>query len=204
MIYRKIPHRGSAEACAELLFSGSNDELVEGEALDKRLNDGEKIPLKEAVRIARAICEALEYAHGKKIIHRDIKPANVMLGKDGAVKVMDFGIAREAHDTLSRLTHVETSGTLAYMAPEQHLGLFNESTDLYALGATLYEMLAGETPFRGPDFLAQKREMIFKPLREAVPDVPKSVEEIVARCLQADKEKRYSSAGELKKALADV
>ena len=176
-------------------------ELVKGETVDEMLNRGKRPAIKEALRIACDVCRALEYAHGRRIIHRDIKPSNIMLASDGFVKVMDFGIAREAHDTLSRLTHVETSGTFSYMAPEQHLGAYDAGSDIYALGATLYEMLTLEPPFRGPDFLAQKREMVFKPLRDRAPEVPEELEKIVRRCLEAEREKRFQTAAAIKEAL---
>ncbi len=176
-------------------------ELVKGETVDEMLNRGKRPAIKEALRIACDVCRALEYAHGRRIIHRDIKPSNIMLASDGFVKVMDFGIAREAHDTLSRLTHVETSGTFSYMAPEQHLGAYDAGSDIYALGATLYEMLTLEPPFRGPDFLAQKREMVFKPLRDRAPEVPEELEKIVRRCLEAERGKRFQTAAAIKEAL---
>jgi serine/threonine protein kinase len=118
------------------------------------------------------------------------------------VKVMDFGIAKELKDTLTRLTGMlDTSGTFAYMAPEQHLGKFYKSSDIYSLGITFYEMICGELPFKGPDFLSQKRELAYKLPSEIIKDLPKEVESIISKCLDIDLEKRYKSADNL---LADL
>lgn len=172
-------------------------EYVDGKTLDNILDNKGKLSLKETLEIILPVCNALKYAHSKKIIHRDIKPSNIMVTNENFVKVMDFGIAREAKDTISRLTGKDTSGTLAYMAPEQHLGHYDVRSDIYSLGATIYEMLTGEFPFKGPDLLAQKERMIYRPIKELIPDIPEKVEGIIKKCLQSDKEKRYQTVEEL-------
>ncbi len=192
-IYDRIEESG----CIYLVF-----EYVDGETIDGILDRKGKCTLKETKKVMLAASSALEYAHGKKIIHRDIKPSNIMLSKEGWIKVMDFGIAREIKDTLSRLTGTDNSGTRAYMSPEQHLGTgFDARSDIYSLGVTMYEMLAGETPFKGPDFYLQKQMMAYCKLREICPELPENVEETITRCLQFDKHKRYKSAGELIEAI---
>jgi len=173
-------------------------EFVDGKTIEQLLNSGKKFEVTEAIKIAKQVCEALEYAHGKKIIHRDIKSSNVIVSSSGEAKVMDFGIAREAKDTYSRMTGKDTSGTLAYMAPEQEMGSYSEQSDIFSVGVCLYEMLTGEVPFNGPNFLAQKREMVYRKVRELNAGISEEIETIIDKCLQPEKEKRYQSAKELK------
>jgi serine/threonine-protein kinase len=172
-------------------------EYVDGKTINEILDERGRIDWKEVVRIVLDICEALSFAHKNKVIHRDLKPSNIMLTIDGKVKVLDFGIARELKDTISRISGKDTSGTLVYMSPEQHLGSYDERSDIYSLGVTMYEMLTGEVPFKGPEFYLQKTHMVYRPASEIVPDIPKRIDEIIAKCLQADKEKRYQSVEEL-------
>src|SRR5262249_43972817 len=122
-------------------------ELLEGETLRARLRKG-PVPEAEALTITRAVLAALGAAHKKGIVHRDIKPGNVFLCRDGGIKVMDFGIARAASD--ARLTGTGSQlGTPEYMSPEQAEGKPADArSDLYAVGALLYEMLTGEVPFQ--------------------------------------------------------
>jgi len=178
-------------------------EFVQGSTLEAIMEKKGKTAWKDCIKIGGAVCEALDYAHQRRIVHRDLKPSNIMLTEQGYVKVMDFGIAREAKDTVSRLSG-DTSGTLVYMAPEQHLGSYELRTDIFALGVTMYEMLTGEVPFKGPDFLVQKERMIYPPPRELAPDLPPKLDEIIGKCLQKDLEERYSSAGALKSALEEM
>ncbi len=172
-------------------------EYAEGRTIEEILNEGKKFNVKETCEIGGRVAKALEYAHGKKIIHRDIKPSNIMVGGSNKVKVMDFGIAREAKETMTRLTGVETPGTLAYMSPEQHVNRFDERSDIYSVGVTMYEMLTGEVPFKGPDYVTPKREMVYKKPSEIVKGAA-ALEKIIVKCLQAEPEKRYQSAEELK------
>jgi len=172
-------------------------EYIEGRSVAKMLDEGGAFTVDRAVRIMRGICEALSHAHGRGICHLDLKPSNVMCANEGYVKVMDFGIARTVKDTVSRVTGQQTAGTLAYMAPEQHIGKGGVGADIFSAGCTLYEMLTAEAPFRGPDYLAQKREMVYRPASEHVPRVPQKLDEVIAKCLQSDVEKRYGTAIEL-------
>src|SRR5215831_1775552 len=139
-------------------------ELVPGETLADRIQRG-AIPIEEALPIAKQICEGLETAHEKGIIHRDLKPANIKLTKDGAVKVLDFGLARmrETGGVATNLSNSPTLmsaasmpgmilGTAAYMSPEQAKGRpVDGRTDIFAFGAVLYEMLTGRPAFEGED-----------------------------------------------------
>ena len=136
-------------------------------------------------------------AHKNHVLHRDLKPSNIMDDKDGYAKVMDFGIAREAKDSITRLTQSETVGTPAYMAPEQHMGRCARASDIYSLGVCLYESLTGQLPFPGPDFLAQKERMKYPPPQFLNPELPKEVELLFAATLALDPKLRVSDAVEL-------
>ena len=128
-------------------------EYVDGESLAKRkaASPGGCLTLRELRPLTGQLCAALDYAHGvAKIVHRDLKPGNLLLTRDGQLKVTDFGIARSLSDTHTRLTGRvgNTSGTLSYMSPQQLQGEDPAaSDDIYALGATLYELLTGKPPF---------------------------------------------------------
>lgn len=170
-------------------------EFVDGETLDQRLDRG-ALSVEEVRRVLRDVCAALSFAHERKVAHRDLKPSNVMLTKQGFAKVMDFGIAREIKDTASRLTASDTSGTLAYMAPEQEIGRFDSRSDIFALGVTIYEALSGERPFPGPNFTLQKEKMVFRPLSELVPQAPENLRAAIERCLRYDAKERFQTVGE--------
>jgi len=127
-------------------------EYIEGQTLEEMLDarDDRKLPLEELLPIVGGIADALDYAHGRDpaILHRDIKPSNIMISEDGAAKLLDFGIARELKDSMTRVTGKETAGTLLYMSPEQFSGdAPSPAGDIYALGATIYECLSGQPPF---------------------------------------------------------
>ena len=126
-------------------------EYLQGQTLAALLREVHPLPEPDAVKIASRICEALDYMHVHKIVHRDLKPQNIMICNDGSIRIMDFGIAKSLK--MRRLTFVGFSpsmGTPDYMAPEQVKGKRgDERTDIYALGAILYEMATGATPFEG-------------------------------------------------------
>ena len=175
-------------------------EYVDGRNLS-HLIDNEKISLNKSIDIGTQVLEGLKYAHTKGVIHRDLKPSNIMITKRGRAKILDFGIARVAYNTLYTFTG-QTSGTPAYMAPEQHLGeKVDQRCDIYSFGATLYEMLTGELPFKGADLLVAKREKKIIPPTEINPKIPKYIEEIILQCLEPDKENRPKNAEELIKRL---
>ncbi len=133
---------------------------VEGESLRQRLERERQLPLEDAVLVARAVAAALDYAHRQQVVHRDIKPENVML-HDGEAMVTDFGIAKALTAAAAdSLTQTGTAvGTPAYMSPEQASGEveLDARSDIYSLGAMLYEMLSGVTPFTGPTVQARSR-----------------------------------------------
>jgi serine/threonine protein kinase len=174
-------------------------EYVEGETLAHRVASLGKLSEDETRRIGIAICHGLAHAHEKRVIHRDLKPANVLLGKDGSIKIADFGIARACRDSVSRLTsQKDDSGTLSYMSPEQMMGESSEASDIYSLGAVLYELLSGEPPFHTGDISAQIREKPPRPLE----GVSLELNAIVLRCLEKNPEARYAHVRDLSEALS--
>lgn len=183
-------------------------QLVAGKTWERLIFENRKLSWQNTARIAVDVLRALEYAHGRGVIHRDMKASNVLVrAADGAATVMDFGIAKMT--TSSRLTATgQTMGTVRYMSPEQVRGQDVEaSTDLYSLGATIYESLTGETPFDG----ATHFEIMSKHLTEAPRppsshgvELPRELEDLVLRCLAKSPAERHSSARELRKLLENV
>ena len=175
--------------------------FLEGQPLSERIKQG-PLKLPEALSTAIQMAEGLEAAHEKGITHRDIKPDNVMLmkGSRGLVKLMDFGLAQLAGS--SKLTqHGTTLGTMAYMSPEQAEGADTDHhTDIWSLGVVLYEMVAGEQPFRGefdPAVVFSIMHESPEPLTAVRTGVPKELEHIVNKCLAKKTEERYQHADEL-------
>ncbi|HET9133911.1 MAG TPA: protein kinase [Gemmatimonadales bacterium] len=166
--------------------------LVEGETLTERIAREGKLPVREALRIAREAAEALGHAHARGIVHRDIKPGNILL-MAGHALVADFGIARAAvQDGQQSLTRTGFAiGTPQYMSPEQATGAtdIDARTDVYALGAVLYEMLAGTPPFSGPTAQAVLAKSLTEdpaPLETRVADLPPTVTRLVSQALARD------------------
>ncbi|MBZ5579304.1 MAG: protein kinase [Acidobacteriia bacterium] len=192
-------------------------ELVDGPELTARIQQG-ALPLDEALGIARQIAEALEAAHEKGIVHRDLKPGNIKIKADGAVKVLDFGLAKlsepaapEGHPdhsptlTLEHATRVgQILGTAAYMAPEQARGgIVDQRADIWAFGVVLYEMLAGKRLFKGntvSDTLAAvlTKEPDWGGLPAATPP---RIRKLLARCLDRDRKQRLQAIGEARIAI---
>jgi serine/threonine-protein kinase len=198
-----------------LFDSGSADGLlfyvmpyVEGETLRTRLERERQLPIADAVRIATEVADALGYAHGRAVVHRDIKPENILL-RDGHALVADFGIALAVKQAGGeRMTQTGMSlGTPQYMAPEQAMGERNVDlrSDLYALAAVTYEMLAGEPPFTGPTAQAIVAKVMTedpKPLGQVRRSVPEAVEDAVRTGLEKLPADRFATAGEFAAALA--
>jgi eukaryotic-like serine/threonine-protein kinase len=176
-------------------------ELVAGESLAAKLRAG-ALPVKEATAIALQVAEALEEAHEQRVIHRDLKPANVMITPKGNAKVLDFGLAKMLaagiDPTLSLTVRGGLLGTPLYMSPEQAQGMsLDARTDLWSLGVTYYESLAGTAPFQAGSSLAILRaitEEAFPPLRGVWADAPLLAQQIVERALEKDPELRYQHA----------
>jgi TolB-like protein len=174
----------------------------EGETLKERLLRG-PLSLEESVATAVQIVRALAAAHARGIIHRDVKPGNVMLGSDGAVRLLDFGLATVTDTTLTRSGM--TPGTVAYMSPEQARGgALDPRTDLWSLGVLLYEMLAGVRPFRGENARKLLQAILHEdpePISKRRPELPGALARVVKRLLRKDPATRYQGAAEV---LADL
>jgi serine/threonine protein kinase/tetratricopeptide (TPR) repeat protein len=175
----------------------------EGETLKERLLRG-PLSLEESVATAVQIVRALAAAHARGIIHRDVKPGNVMLGSDGTVRLLDFGLATVTDATLTRSGM--TPGTVAYMSPEQARGdALDPRTDLWSLGVLLYEMLAGVRPFRGENARKLLQAILHEdpePISNRRPELPGPLARVVERLLGKDPATRYGGAGEVLAALA--
>jgi TolB-like protein/tRNA A-37 threonylcarbamoyl transferase component Bud32 len=183
--------------------------FIEGESLRDRLNREQQLPLHDAVRITREAAEGLAYAHEHGVIHRDIKPENILL-QNGHALVADFGIARAADAAGEKLTQTGMAvGTPHYMSPEQSLGADHADgrSDIYSLGCVLYEMLAGQPPFDGPN----SRAILARHAMEQVPSirivrqsVPEELEDAVMQSLEKTPADRFQKMSEMADLLADL
>lgn len=196
-----------ADEAGEFLFYVM--EYVEGESLEDRLGREGRLPIEEAVRIATEVGDALQYAHETGVIHRDVKPANILLSR-GHAMVSDFGIAKLMEDGRTgaeSLTGVGVAvGTPEYMSPEQARGErhLDARTDVYALAAVLYAMLAGAPPLTGPTVQAVFARVLSDvppPIRQLRPEVPPHVQATLQRGLAKHADDRHSTAGEFIHAL---
>ena len=196
-------------------------ELVEGPTLAERLADG-PLPVAQAVAIAIAVAEALEAAHDRGIIHRDIKPANIKITPAHGVKVLDFGLAKDSarHDdeTSASVTRPAVAldlsspgavlGTMAYMSPEQATGQeIDARTDLFSLGAVLYEMVTGRRAFAGADVSRVVDAMLHEapaPPRMLNPAVPRALERVILRLLEPRRDARYQTASAVRTDLMEI
>ncbi|GIG26752.1 Stk1 family PASTA domain-containing Ser/Thr kinase [Cellulomonas denverensis] len=178
-------------------------EYVEGHTVRDILRDGQAVPIEEAIEITSGVLSALEYSHHAGIVHRDIKPANVMLTPTGAVKVMDFGIARAVADSAATMTQTQAViGTAQYLSPEQARGeTVDARSDLYSAGCLLFELLTGRPPFIGDSPVA----VAYQHVREIAPapssiasDVPEVLDRICAKALAKERDHRYASAAEFR------
>lgn len=178
-------------------------ELVEGRTIRDLLLNAEAPPPEQALIIVSGVLEALAYSHQHGIVHRDIKPANVIITDSGAVKVMDFGIARALHGAQSTMTQTGmVMGTPQYLSPEQALGkAVDHRSDLYATGCLLYELLSLRPPFTGETPLSvvyQHVQDIPVPPSEVSDVVPPELDGLVMRSLAKDPDDRFQSAEEMR------
>jgi serine/threonine-protein kinase len=181
-------------------------ELVEGSSLDEKLRGGRLNPL-YALDCTCQVLAALSYAHRLGVIHRDIKPANILITSSGVVKLTDFGIASKAGDP--KLTAPGTAlGSLYYMSPEQlKAEPLDVRSDLYSLGATLYECVTGRHPFQGDSFYAIMRghldEKPLPPIRLSA-DIPEGLSRIIEKALEKAPDHRFQSAEDFRNALVEL
>src|SRR4051812_41184893 len=176
-------------------------EYVKGENLKTLVQRVGPLPEQDAVRLALQTARALGFAHDKGLVHRDVKPQNVLLNGDGQAKVTDFGIARSL-DVQGGLTQTGTvMGTSDYIAPEQARGSkVDAQSDIYSLGAMLYELLTGEVPFPGDNFVAVAMRHINEPppsVRERRPDVSPRLDAVIRRAMAKEPGDRFASMDEL-------
>ncbi len=179
-------------------------DYIDGKPLSAVLKERKPLPLKECKDIFRGVCEAVHYAHKSNVIHRDIKPANIMIDSGGYAMVMDFGLASELREGLTRVTHQTMSGTPAYMAPEQNMGTVKREADIYAMGVCLYEVLTGELPFMGFDNLAQKKSKDYREATAIVSWLPTGVDGVISRALEPEPSMRFADAMDFWAALKDL
>ncbi len=193
-------------------------ELLEGETLRSRMGHS-ALPWEKALEIAVPIAEGLSAAHSKGIVHRDLKPENIILTTDGRIKILDFGLARqvplfseqeltEAPTKSQELESVTVSGTVPYMSPEQVSGKSVDArSDIFSFGCVLYEMLTGNRPF-SRDSAAETIAAILKEnpisLHDSGKQIPSSLEQVIAHCLEKNPEQRFQSARDLAFALKSV
>ena len=191
-------------------------ELVQGEPLD-RLIPRKGLDLGEILGLAAQLADGLRYAHERGIIHRDLKPANVIVGTEGRLRILDFGLAKaepaqsesSQADTLIALTaDGKVLGTAPYMSPEQAAGrACDHRSDIFSLGSILYEMSTGRRPFPGESFahvisaIQQDEPTSVAELRS---DLPEGLQRIIQRCLEKEPAKRYQTAGEVRDALKEL
>lgn len=173
-------------------------EYCAGGSLDKRLN-GTPLPAQQAAKLIETLARAMHFAHSKNVIHRDLKPANVLFSEDGTPKISDFGLAKKLDETAHTASGA-IMGTPSYMAPEQ-AGASHDSvgpaSDIYALGAILYELLTGRPPFKAANALDTMIQVVHEepvPPRRLQPKTPRDLETICLKCIEKQPHQRYPSA----------
>ncbi len=209
-IYDVGNHDGSFYIAMEYI-RGNDIRQIYNQAFKKKY----KILLPYSIQMIIGACEALHYAHqmrdldGKKLrlVHRDVSPQNIIIGYDGTVKVVDFGVAKASNQMYQTKVGV-LKGKYSYMSPEQALGqAVDFRTDVFALGVILYELTCGKRLFKRESEVATLHAVIeakFKLPSEIIPGYPNDLEKIIIQALQKEKEKRYTSALEMKEALENV
>lgn len=191
-------------------------EYVAGKTLEK-VNSGNRLPLRDAIKYAAEIADALVAAHSAGILHRDLKPANIIVTEDGRVKLLDFGLAKLGEPSRPGIEAETASlgtlpgvimGTAAYMSPEQAEGrTLDPRSDIFSFGVVLYEMFSGQRAFRGDSWISTLVSIQHDEpprLRDVNPAVPAVIEQCVARCLRKDPAERFQNIQEVKRLLAEA
>ena len=175
-------------------------EFVDGITLKEYIQQKGRILPKETVEIALYIAAGIQAAHGQNIIHRDIKPQNILVGRNGDVKVTDFGIAKAVSTNTMTATNIAV-GSVHYISPEQAKGSYCDGrSDIYSLGVTMYEMVTGRVPFDGESNVAVALAHVQKeaiPVSEYYNDIPKSLEKMIIKAMQKRPERRYQTVQQL-------
>ncbi|MGV0791330.1 Stk1 family PASTA domain-containing Ser/Thr kinase [Mycolicibacterium sp. XJ1819] len=183
-------------------------EYVDGVTLRDIVHNEGPMPPKRAIEVIADACQALNFSHQHGIIHRDVKPANIMISKTGAVKVMDFGIARAIADANSVTQTAAVIGTAQYLSPEQARGeKVDARSDVYSLGCVLYEILVGEPPFIGDSPVAVAYQHVREdpvPPSQRNPDIPPELDAVVLKALAKNPDNRYQTAAEMRADLVRV
>src|SRR5579859_7030609 len=195
-------------------------EFVAGDTLD-HLIGSKGLRIREVLKYAVQIADALAAAHAAGIVHRDLKPSNVIVTQQGVVKILDFGLAKlsesEQADAYAETMHGQGSplteegtilGTVAYMSPEQADGKIVDSrSDVFSFGSVLYEMATGQRAFSGGSKLSSLSAVLYKdpqPASHAAAEVPSELDRIIARCLKKDPERRWQTMADVKVALEEL
>lgn len=184
-------------------------EYVEGETLRDILRANGPVAPRQAMTWMADVAAAMDFSHRNGIVHRDMKPANVMIDKSGAVKVMDFGIARAMSDTSATMTQTSAvMGTAQYLSPEQARGIkVDPRSDIYSMGCVLFELLTGEPPFTGDSPVAVAHQHVHEdpPWPSHVkPEIPRELDSVVLKAMSKNKDNRYQSAADLRADLIKV
>jgi serine/threonine-protein kinase len=176
-------------------------ELIEGESYAKIVRKKKQLEITEVMHLLVSTCQGLDHAHQKGVVHRDLKPSNLLLTTENRVKVVDFGLAQPmplANSDGSQTGGSSLSGTPRFISPEQARGETTDArSDIYSLGATLYNLLVGHPPFMEGNVIMHHLYTAPPPLRPEREEIPEELEEIVLHCLAKHPSERYQSAGEI-------
>jgi serine/threonine-protein kinase len=179
-------------------------EFIAGENLWNIIARNKKLAFSHILYITRGLLNALDYSHRKGITHRDIKPQNIMINLEGEIKIVDFGIA-----VLKKFDSVKNSdlivGTPYYISPEQIKGEeVDHRTDIYSTGVTLFHMVTGTVPFKGKTIYKQHLSNPVPPVKELRKDTPGKMEEIIKKCMEKSRQKRFQNVGEIFEELREL
>jgi tetratricopeptide (TPR) repeat protein len=175
-------------------------ELIEGVSYTKRLRDQKQLTIPDAMHFLVSVCQGLDHAHRRGIVHRDLKPSNILLTTENRVKIVDFGLAQpiEIEGVQGASGSTSMSGTPRFISPEQARGEPTDArSDIYSLGAAIYNLLAGQPPFTEGNVVLHHLYTPPPPIRPQRPEVPEPLEELVMHCLAKQPGDRYQSAGEI-------
>jgi tetratricopeptide (TPR) repeat protein len=175
-------------------------EFIEGVSYTKRIRDQKQLSIPDVMHFLVSVCQGLDHAHRRGIVHRDLKPSNILLTIENRVKIVDFGLAQpiDLETVKGPSGSTSMSGTPRFISPEQARGEPTDArSDIYSLGATVYNLLAGRPPFTEGNVILHHLYTPAPPLRPERPEIPEALEELVLHCLAKQPGERYQSAGEI-------